>query len=143
MYYAITMTTNTNLIFTLLKAASRIERRLDRVLSATKGVSFTEYHLLNVLNEKHSGSATRVDLAHAVSLTPSAITRALKPLEKIGFVATEKSAHDARRSIASLTPAGSELLEDAKKIVLDEIALLALPNEGIDETLSLLNHLKG
>jgi len=134
---------NTELIFTLLKAASRVERRLDRVLSATKGVSFTEYHLLNVLHEKHSGSATRVDLANAVSLTPSAITRALKPLEKIGFVVTEKSDHDARRSIASLTRAGRELLEDANKIVLDEIALLALPSDGINETLSVLNHLKG
>lgn len=137
------MQSNTELIFTLLKAASRIERRLDRVLSATKGVSFTEYHLLNVLQEKHSGAATRVDLANAVSLTPSAITRALKPLEKIGFVVTKKSDHDARRSIASLTSAGGELLDDANKIVLDEIALLAVPSDGIDETLSVLNHLKG
>jgi len=137
------MTSNTNLIFTLLKAASRIERRLDRVLSATKGVSFTEYHLLTVLHEKHKGSATRVDLANAVSLTPSAITRARKPLEKIGFVVTEKSEHDARRSIASLTSAGSELLQDANQIVLDEIALLALPKEGIDETQSVLNNLAG
>lgn len=143
MYYAIMKQSNTELIFALLKAASRIERRFDRVLSATKGVSFTEYHLLNVLNQQHNGSATRVVLANAVSLTPSAITRALKPLEKIGFVTTEKSDHDARRSIASLTPAGSELLEDANKIVLDEIALLALPAEGIDETLSVLRHLEG
>lgn len=134
---------NTALIFSLLKAASRIERRLDRVLSATKGVSFTEYHLLNVLQENHNGSATRVDLANAVSLTPSAITRALKPLEKIGFVTTEKSDRDARRSIASLTPAGVELLEDANKIVLDEITLLALPTDGIDETRSVLRHLQG
>lgn len=134
---------NTELIFALLRAASRIERRFDRVLSATKGVSFTEYHLLNVLHQQHNGSATRVDLANAVSLTPSAITRALKPLEKIGFVTTEKSDHDARRSIASLTSAGRELLEDANKIVLDEIALLELPAEGIDETLSVLRHLEG
>jgi len=134
---------NTELIFTLLKAASRIERRLDRALSATKGVSFTEYHLLNVLHKTHNGSATRVELASAVSLTPSAITRALKPLEKIGFVTTEKSDHDARRSIASLTPAGSELLKDANEIVSDEVALLALPNDGLDETLCVLNQIKG
>jgi len=137
------MNIQSELVFTLLKSAARIERRLDRVLSATKGVSFTEYHLLNVLKNNHSGSATRVDLANAVNLTPSAITRALKPLEKIGFVVTEKSEHDARRSIASLTPAGSELLEDANNIVLDEVKLLAIPDEGINETLSLLKHLKG
>ena len=137
------MKSTTELVFTLLKAASRIERRLDRVLSATKGVSFTEFHLLNELQQKHNGAATRVDLANAVSLTPSAITRALKPLEKIGFVVTEKSEHDARRSIATLTPAGSELLEDANKIVLDEIALLAIPESDTSEALNVLNHLKG
>lgn len=137
------MKSNTEFVFTLLKAASRIERRLDRVLSATKGVSFTEYHLLNELQEKHNGAATRVDLASAVGLTASAITRALKPLEKIGFVVTEKSEHDARRSIATLTPAGGELLEDAHQIVLDEIALLALPEPGATDALGVLNHLTG
>ena len=136
------MKSNTELVFTLLKVAARIERRLDRTLSATKGVSFTEYHLLNELQERHSGSATRVDLANAVGLTASAITRALKPLEKIGFVVTEKSEHDARRSIATLTPAGQELLEDATKIVMDEIAQLALPETGVEDALAVLNHLK-
>jgi len=92
---------DTDIVFALLKAASFIERKLDRSLACTKGVSFTEYHLLNELHSKYKGSATRVDLADAVSLTPSAITRALKPLEKIGFVLTEKSDRDARRSIAT------------------------------------------
>jgi len=80
-----------NAIFSLLKITSRIERKLDRALSCTKGVSFTEYSLLKELFERYQGSATRVDLADAVNLTPSAITRALKPLEKIGFVVTQKS----------------------------------------------------
>jgi len=136
------MNLNTELVFTLLRVAARIERRLDRALSATKGVSFTEYHLLMELQDKHKGSATRVALASAVGLTPSAITRALKPLEKIGFVLTEKSEHDARRSIASLTPAGSELLEDATRIVLDEIEALAIPETGAEECLALLKQLR-
>jgi len=136
------MNTNETLIFTLLNVATRIERRLDRALSATKGVSFTEYRLLNELHQKHSGSATRIDLANDLGLTPSAITRALKPLEKIGFVETQKSAHDARRSIASLTAAGNELLNDANNIVYDEIASLNLPDEGTSQTLNLLNQIK-
>jgi len=40
-----------------------------------------------------------VDLAAAVGLTPSAVTRALRPLEKLGCVATQKSERDARRSL--------------------------------------------
>ena len=136
------MTPNDEFVFTLLKTASRIERRLDRALSCTKGVSFTEYHLLNELQNKYSGAATRVDLADAVGLTPSAITRALKPLEKIGLVVTQKSERDARRSLAKLTTIGSELLKDADQIVLDEIKLLNLPASGTSEALNLLNHMR-
>lgn len=137
------MESNTQLVFTLLKAASRIERKLDRALSCTKGVSFTEFHLLNKLQTTYNGSATRVDLAGAVSLTPSAITRALKPLEKIGYVLTEKSERDARRSIATLTAAGNELLVDANRIVLDEIESLGLPENDTSDVLKVLIQLTG
>lgn len=129
---------DTQLVFKLLKAASFIERKLDRSLSCTKGVSFTEYQLLNELQTQYNGAATRVDLADAVRLTPSAITRALKPLEKIGYVTTEKSDRDARRSIASLTEAGEELLSDARKIVSDEIDSLSLPDANRSDILDML-----
>ncbi len=115
------MHTNTDFILSLLNTASRVERRLDRALSAVCGVSFTEYHLLNQLQVKLKGSATRVDLAAAVGLTPSAITRALKPLEKIGLVETVKSERDARRSLATLTNAGESVLDNANAVVQDEI----------------------
>ncbi|MEE9333275.1 MAG: MarR family winged helix-turn-helix transcriptional regulator [Granulosicoccaceae bacterium] len=136
------MKSNNEFVFALLKTASRIERKLDRALSCTKGVSFTEYYLLNELQDKYKGSATRVDLADAVGLTPSAITRALKPLEKIGFVITEKSERDARRSLATLTATGNELLHDANKIVLDEIELLNLPSSGASKALEVLNQMR-
>jgi len=131
--------TDTDIVFALLKAASFIERKLDRSLACTKGVSFTEYSLLNELHGKYGGSATRVELADAVRLTPSAITRALKPLEKIGYVHTEKSERDARRSIASLTPAGKELLADAHQIVSDEIASLSIPSGDHPAVLEMLS----
>lgn len=129
---------DSEIVFALLKAASYMERRLDRALSCTKGVSFTEYHLLNELQGKYHGSATRVDLADAVNLTPSAITRAIKPLEKIGVVHTEKSERDARRSIATLTDAGKELLADATRIVNDEIDSMSLVAKNRDDILDML-----
>lgn len=128
------------LVFALLKAASFIERKLDRSLACTKGVSFTEYQLLNELQVKYKGAATRVDLADAVRLTPSAVTRALKPLEKIGYVVTEKSDRDARRSIATLTEAGRTLLEDATKIVNDEIKSMSLTSANRADVLDMLSN---
>ena len=60
-----------------------------------------------------------MDLAQAVGLTPSGVTRALRPMEKLSIVSTVKSKRDARLAIAALTPAGRELLDDASSVVDD------------------------
>jgi len=132
---------NTQFVFALLAAATGVEGRLNRVLSNVKGISFTEYSLLEQLSDFHNGSATRVDLARAVYLSPSAVTRALKPLEKIGYVTTKKGERDARQSVATLTAAGKELLDDANRLVLDEIATLPVPRSVRSELISILNNL--
>ena len=89
-----------------------------------KGISFSEYQMLAALRDHPAAAATRVDLAAAVGLTPSGVTRALKPMEKLGFVETAKDARDARKSLATLTPAGIELVVDADGVVGDAIAEL-------------------
>lgn len=122
-------TEHTSMIFSLLAAAGRIERRFDRKISMTSGISFTEYRLLKALQTEHDGIATRVDLANTINLTPSAVTRALKPLEKIGYINAEKSARDARQSLASLSSAATVVLANSDKLIQDEIALLQLQPE--------------
>jgi len=122
-----------DLLFTLLETADRLERRLDRTLSNTRGISFREYLLLRALSRAHQQAATRVDLAAAVGLTPSAVTRALRPLEKLGCVDTQKSERDARRSLASLTAAGAGLLDDAQGAVND--LLTGLDLDDVDDRL--------
>ena len=120
-----------SLAFDLLNAAGYLERRLDRALSTIRGVSFTEYRMLRVLAARPDARAMRVELAEAVGLTPSAVTRALKPMEKLGLIETLKSERDARRSLACLTSGGQELLSDAEGIVRD--VLLGLPIEALGE----------
>lgn len=97
----------------------RIERSLDHSLGAIRGISLAEYRLLRALGDAPGASASRVDLADAVGLTPSGVTRALKPMEKLGIVSTVKSKRDARLAIAALTPAGRELLSEASAVVDD------------------------
>ncbi len=123
--------TNHQLLHVLLRASARVERKLDRSLSNIKGISFSEYQLLAALHGDFDGAATRVDLAEAVGLTPSGVTRALKPLEKLGFVETRKDARDARRSLAGLTPHGVELTVDAAGVVDDVL--------GSDDALAALS----
>ena len=108
-----------DLALALANTWSRLERRLDSSLGAIRGISLAEYRLLRALGDAPGAQASRVDLAETVGLTPSGVTRALRPMEKLGIVATLKSKRDARLAIAALTPAGRELLSDASGVVDD------------------------
>ena len=107
------------LALTFAAAWNRLERRLDHSLGAIRGISLAEYRLLRALGDAPGSQASRVDLAQAVGLTPSGVTRALRPMEKLGMVTTAKSKRDARLAIAALTPAGREVLDDASGVVDD------------------------
>lgn len=111
--------TEQTLALTFAAAWNRLEHRLDSSLGAIRGISLAEYRLLRALGDAPGSQASRVDLAQAVGLTPSGVTRALRPMEKLGIVSTVKSKRDARLAIAALTPAGRELLEDASAVVDD------------------------
>ncbi|MEL6214522.1 MAG: MarR family transcriptional regulator [Pseudomonadota bacterium] len=113
------------LILDMLDAAAIVERRLDSALSFSRGVSFSEYRLLRALQEANQG-LTRVALAQSLSVTPSGVTRALKPLEKLGYVATVRNERDARQSLATLTDGGATLLADVSDVLADCYASLKL-----------------
>jgi DNA-binding MarR family transcriptional regulator len=102
----------------------RLEKRLDSNLGAIRGISLAEYRLLRALADAPGSWASRVDLAQTVGLTPSGVTRALRPMEKLGFVSTAKSKRDARLALATLTPAGQELVDDASAVVNDTMQTL-------------------
>ncbi len=119
------MNKNQELPLALLAAAGRVERRLDASLSNIKGISFTEYQILGAIHTAEGGAVTRVDLAGDVGLTPSGVTRALRPLEKLGFLETTRDERDARRSKAALTSQGKELLGDATGVVDDALEQFA------------------
>ena len=133
--------------FALAFAAAwdRIQKRLDSSLGAIRGVSLAEYRLLRALADAPNAWASRVDLAHAVGLTPSGVTRALRPLEKLGLISTAKSKRDARLALASLTPAGQELVDDASAVVNDQMHLILERSpafrEMMDEMIGLLDGL--
>ena len=124
------MNTSQHTLNLLLDSARLLEKRLSTGLSNIRGISFSEYRIIASLTNEFGGSATRVDLAGAVGLTPSAITRALMPMEKLGYIITEKSARDARRSLAVLTEGGKELASDAQSVVDD--VLRGLPIDQLD-----------
>ena len=116
-----TLSREQNFALSLAAAWNRVERRLDSSLGAIRGISLAEYRLLKALGAAPNAQASRVDLAQTVGMTPSGVTRALRPMEKLGIVSTVKSKRDARLAIAALTPAGREVLDDAGQVVNDSV----------------------
>lgn len=119
-----------SLVMQVLNTAASLERGMDSALSFSRGVSFSEYRLLRTLEGAEHG-LTRVALAELVSASPSGVTRALKPLEKLGYVSTVKNERDARQSLATLTKGGRELLSDVADVLTDFFNGLGV--DGIDE----------
>ncbi|GLX54081.1 hypothetical protein Shyhy01_70300 [Streptomyces hygroscopicus subsp. hygroscopicus] len=96
----------------LVRAQATLTRRFDARLGGLHGVSLADFTLLLRLGQAPGGRMRRVDLAEALGLTASGVTRALAPLERIGLVTREPDARDARVAYASLTGTGRERLKE-------------------------------
>lgn len=107
------------LALAVVRGAASLERLVDGNLSAIKGITLAEFRLLSAIADAPAKRASRADLARAVGLSPSAVTRALRPLEKLGMTHTVKNDRDARLALATLTPQGEELLSDAAGVLDD------------------------
>ena len=115
----IAMSTEFTIAHALHDAWGAVERRLNGSLGAVLGVTYSEHRLLAALGVGGDSGASRVDLAKAVGLTPSAVTRALRPLSVLGYVTSVAHPRDARMSIAKLTASGEELLTNSTNLLND------------------------
>jgi len=108
-----------NLMLTIAVSWEGLLAQIESGLGHIKGISFAEYRLLRAIALSPEKRASRVDLADRVHLSPSGVTRALQPLEKLGFVETQRGKRDARLALAALTAHGEELVRDASAVVDD------------------------
>ncbi|WDO05797.1 MarR family transcriptional regulator [Streptomyces murinus] len=131
----------------LVRAQAALVRRFDARLGGLHGVSLADFTLLLRLGQAPGGRMRRVDLAEALGLTASGVTRALAPLERIGLVTREPDARDARVAYASLTGTGrarlKEMLATAEETAEDLFAAPAWGEEEVPLLASLLTRLGG
>ncbi|MFI1073177.1 MarR family winged helix-turn-helix transcriptional regulator [Streptomyces puniciscabiei] len=131
----------------LVRAQAALVRRFDSRLSGLHGVSLADFTLLLRLSQAPGGRMRRVDLAEALGMTASGVTRGLAPLERIGLVTREADARDARVAYASLTGTGRrrlrEMLVTAEETAAELFAAPALSAEDITRLSSLLARLGG
>ncbi|GAA2033822.1 MarR family transcriptional regulator [Catenulispora yoronensis] len=95
----------------------RIDSHLERALQGGHDLSSREYSLLEVLSHQHDGEGGHLrmnQVADAVVLSQSATTRLVTRLEDRGLLARYLCPTDRRGIYTNVTPAGLELLEQAR-----------------------------
>ena len=123
-----------------LKAHSAISRRLERDLATEHGLTLSDYDVLLQVAHAPERRLRPVEIARAVVLTRSGITRLVQGLERAGFVERIDCPDDARGFLVSLTPAGLELVRSARETHLEGVAEL-FSDRYSDEELETLSAL--
>jgi DNA-binding MarR family transcriptional regulator len=103
-----------DLVVRLAGARAAVVRQLDEELGEGHGLSFDDFLLLLHLDAAAGGRLRRADLAARMRRSTLAVARALGPLERIGLVAHEPNPDDPRAAEALLTPAGRQIVADAR-----------------------------
>src|SRR6266511_103288 len=99
----------------LVRAHSKVVRRLNAQLSQDHGLTINDYEVLLRLSRAPDRRMRRVDLAGQILLTASGITRLLDGLEGFGFVERAMCETDRRVVYAVLTDHGIAKLREASK----------------------------
>jgi DNA-binding MarR family transcriptional regulator len=98
-----------------LRAHASITRALEAELEAEQDLSLASYDVLVQLAEAPDRRLRMTELADAVLLSRSGVTRLVDRLEKSGLVARCRVASDGRGVAARLTEAGLDRLRTASR----------------------------
>jgi DNA-binding MarR family transcriptional regulator len=107
-----------------LRTHADITRRIDAELRARAGLTLGEYDVLVQLANGPEAGMRMSELARAVVLSPSGLTRRVARLERAGLVA--RVAANARVVRSTLTAAGRVELERGAPVNLDGVRSLFL-----------------
>ncbi|HEY3263121.1 MAG TPA: MarR family transcriptional regulator [Pseudonocardiaceae bacterium] len=104
-----------------LRAHAHITRALERELVSEQRLSLASYDVLVQLAEAPGRMLRMTDLADAVLLSRSGVTRLVDRLERDGLVARERTSADGRGIVAVLTEKGLDQLRVASVTHLDGV----------------------
>ena len=97
--------------FKLRRLTRRVSRHYDRVVGAA-GLKTTQYSLLS--HVLHLGPLRPVDLAQAMGIEASTLTRNLKPMVAAGWL-TQSDGPDARSRLIAITDEGRKKRTEAQR----------------------------
>jgi len=105
-----------------LHAHAALTDVLGRELAENAGMPLGWYDVLTQLGATPGGRLRMQDLAAAVVLSKSGLTRLVDRLEEAGLVMRTSCPSDRRGTFAEMTPAGAAALRAARPVHLDGIA---------------------
>ena len=127
-----------------LATHSAITRELEAQLMGAHGLTLSDYDVLVQLARAPERKLRNIDLAKAVVLTRSGVTRLVDGLEKDGLVARSSCPSDKRGSFVALTERGLDRLRSATGTHVAgvrELFVERLGQEGVEQMDALLRTL--
>src|SRR5204863_1775240 len=127
-----------------LATHSAITRELEARLMGAHGLTLSDYDVLVQLARSSEHKLRNIELAKAVVLTRSGVTRLVDGLEKDGLVRRSSCSEDKRGTFVAITPEGLARLRQAASTHLDgvrELFLAKLGEEGREHMDALLGRL--
>lgn len=125
-----------------LRAHSAVTRELERELAAEHDLTLSDYDVLVQLAAAPGRRLRPAELARAVLLTRSGVTRLVQGLERAGLVERVPCPDDLRGYLVRLTADGRDVLRRASRTHLDGVReLFAAPFD--DQELQVLADLLG
>ena len=98
----------------LVRTHARLWDRVEADVRQVNGLSMPRYDVLMHL-ELASGRLGLSDLAEAVVLSPSGLSKLLDRMEKSGLIAREPDPDDARSTFATITPHGRIVIRKTRQ----------------------------
>ncbi|MEJ8642011.1 MarR family transcriptional regulator [Streptomyces sp. MS1.HAVA.3] len=97
----------------LTQLTNMLSSSLDKRLTRQHGVSVSEFTALSTLAEAGSSGVRMQDLADAIGLNQSTVSRLVARLESSGLATREVSERDRRCTYAMITEQGNAIAEEA------------------------------
>ena len=118
---------------TLARTHAAISERLQAALAQGDFPPLPWYEVLATLSEAPERRLKMGDLAERLVITRGGLTKLVDRLVKAGLLERAFCETDRRVSYATVTPAGSELLEEMRPVVIDELRVAFAANLSVAE----------
>jgi len=100
------------MVTSVVRVQQLLLERIEAVLRPL-GLTFARYEVLRLLSFSSAGAMPMTRMGSLLQVHPTSVTSAVDRLEKQGYVARSRQDSDRRVVLASITPAGRDVVEQA------------------------------